>query len=233
MTSKGTLSGIALGLALFLGVGVGFAAELTITLRAERYLSLLAQRPGNEPLFDRFYEAWLDSSTPEGLERFLKEQLDSQPSPAKRLLLAFYYARQGRDAESLDLFSQAAEGDPLNGELLFLQAQAKLNTFDLEGAIADLERVRSLETPPDLADKSARLLGKLYLRFQMRTRTVSSSVRGGFFNCHRSRCFPPNGLAEEILTSRTPPTSSARPSSDSRNSHPKRCTTASEHAFER
>lgn len=164
MTSKGMISGIALGLALFLWVGVGFSAELTINPRAERYFSLLARRPGNEQLFDRFYEAWLDSGTPEGLERFLKEQVDSQPSPAKRLLLAFYYARQGRDAESLDLFSQAAEGDPLNGELLFLKAQAKLNTFDLEGAIADLERVRSLETPADLADKSARLLGRLYVR---------------------------------------------------------------------
>ena len=64
MTSKHMLLGIALGLALFLGVGVGFAAELTINPRAERYLSLLAQRPGNEQLFDRFYEAWLDSGTP-------------------------------------------------------------------------------------------------------------------------------------------------------------------------
>ena len=90
MTSKGMISGIALGLALFLWVGVGFSAELTINPRAERYFSLLARRPGNEQLFDRFYEAWLDSGTPEGLERVLKEQVDSQPSPAKRLLLAFY-----------------------------------------------------------------------------------------------------------------------------------------------
>ena len=164
MTSKGILSGIAVGLAFCHWVGVGFSAEPAMNARAERYYSLLARRPGNEQLFDRFYEAWLDSATPEGLERFLKAQVDSQPSAATRLLLAFYQARQGRDAIALDLFGQAAASDPLNGELLFLKARAELKAFDLQGAISDLERVRGLDIPPVLANKTARLLGKLYVR---------------------------------------------------------------------
>ena len=67
---------------------------------AGRYFSLLQEQPGNSYLFDRFYNTWLDTKTVEELEAFLKANLEQKRDMAGRLVLAFFYERQGRSTQS-------------------------------------------------------------------------------------------------------------------------------------
>ena len=54
-------------LLVMISVGVALGQDQEIDVRAKRYYTLLSKRPGSAQLFDRFYDAWLDSSTLESL----------------------------------------------------------------------------------------------------------------------------------------------------------------------
>jgi len=78
----------------------GFSPAQQENTKPEKYFSLLQERPDDSYLYDRFYNAWLDTGTIEQLESFLKANLDKNNNTANRLLLAFFYERQGRDAKA-------------------------------------------------------------------------------------------------------------------------------------
>ena len=86
-----------------IAVGIGLCQDQEIDVRAKRYYTLLSKRPGSAQLFDRFYDAWLDSSTLEALERYLNGQLANNPNVTHHLVLASFFERQGKQVESLRL----------------------------------------------------------------------------------------------------------------------------------
>jgi tetratricopeptide (TPR) repeat protein len=135
-----------------------------INPRAKKYYSLLIRQPSSEFVYDRFYDAWLDSGTLEGLEGFLRSQVEQQPNTANRILLAFFCERQGRDIDALALYRAAAQRDPLNGDILLQKARAEVRTLDFDTAITDLGKARKLSLKADLAEKIDKLLGRLYVR---------------------------------------------------------------------
>ncbi|MCH8192888.1 MAG: tetratricopeptide repeat protein, partial [Planctomycetes bacterium] len=163
MVKRGSFCGSCC-LLVMISVGIGLCQDQEIDVRAKRYYTLLEKRPGSVQLFDRFYDAWLDTSTLEALEEYLNSQLATNPNVTHHLVLASFFERQGKHVESLRLYREAAERDPENGEVLYLKAQAELRTLDFDSAISDLERARTLQLSGDLSEKCAKLLGKLYVR---------------------------------------------------------------------
>ena len=78
--------------------------------KAERYHEALKKRPNPGYLFDRFFDAWLDSGTVEGLENYLKSAAENpDAATADQLLLAFFHSKQGDDLAALEVFDVALE----------------------------------------------------------------------------------------------------------------------------
>jgi len=131
---------------------------------SDKYFSLLQQHPGNSYLYDRFYDAWLDTRTLEQLESFLRTNHEKKRDTTARLLLAFFHERQGQDAKALELYRAAPAGQAVGAEYLFYRARAEARNLHFEAAIADLVRARTLPCPEEIAEKTNKLLGELYIR---------------------------------------------------------------------
>ena len=136
--------------------------------KAKRYHQLLIKRPSPGYLFDRFYDAWLDQDSAEGLQAHLmaavNESKDGQATAANRLLLAFFYAKQGQNPASLEQFRQALQDDPGNPTVWYEKAVVEARTLNYESAIADLTKADEQKPDKKLATKIARLKGKLLVR---------------------------------------------------------------------
>ena len=135
----------------------------TINPKAEKYFTLLTQSPSGDYLYDRFYDAWLDTGTIEGLEAFLKQNESNSKEPSGSLLLAFFYERQGNDTESLNYFQKASSGNP-NSDILFQKASVEARLLDFDSAISDLKEADKICKDKDLSIKIIKLLGRLYIR---------------------------------------------------------------------
>ena len=131
---------------------------------AEKYFTLLQEQPGNSYLYDRFYQAWLDTGTVEELETFLKSHLDQRKDPGSRLLLALFYERQGQDARALELYRAVPAGSQAGSEYLFYRARAEARNLNFDVAIADLVEARKRPGDEEIASKAGKLLGELYIR---------------------------------------------------------------------
>ncbi|MBL7184721.1 MAG: tetratricopeptide repeat protein [Phycisphaerae bacterium] len=132
--------------------------------KPEKYFSLLQERPDDSYLYDRFYNAWLDTGTIEQLESFLKANLDKRNDTANRLLLAFFYERRGRDAKALELYRNIPAYNSVTVEYLFYKAKAEARNLRFETAISDLVKARKLISLDEIAEKAGKLLGELYIR---------------------------------------------------------------------
>ena len=157
-------------LCLFPCVGIGAEQE---DAPAGRYFSLLQAQPGNSYLFDRFYNTWLDTKTVEKLEAFLKANLEQNRDIAGRLLLAFFYERQGQDSQALAIFRDKAPHGTVTAEYLFYKARAEARNLDLEKAISDLLAARRLPCVDEIAEKTGQLLGELYVRTNQRDKAAA------------------------------------------------------------
>jgi tetratricopeptide (TPR) repeat protein len=157
-------------LCLFPCVGIGAEQE---DAPAGRYFSLLQAQPGNSYLFDRFYNTWLDTKTVEKLEAFLKANLEQNRDIAGRLLLAFFYERQGQDSQALAIFRDKAPLGTVTAEYLFYKARAEARNLDLEKAISDLLAARRLPCVDEIAEKTGQLLGELYVRTNQRDKAAA------------------------------------------------------------
>ena len=149
-----------------------FCAQLTLAQssedglrKAKKYHAILAKRPTPGYLFDRFYDAWLDHDTAQGLQAFLERQVSKEGNEAAktadRLLLAFFHAKQGDDPLSLEQFRLALEDDPGNAAVRYEKAIVEARTLDYETAIADLTLAGEQKADAKLATKMAKLKGKL------------------------------------------------------------------------
>ena len=142
----------------------GFSSAQQENTKPEKYFSLLQERPDDGYLYDRFYNAWLDTGTIEQLESFLKANLDKNNDTANRLLLAFFYERQGRDAKALELYRNIPANNSVTAEYLFYKAKAEARNLRFETAISDLVKARKLTSLYEIAEKTGKLLGELYIR---------------------------------------------------------------------
>jgi len=132
--------------------------------RALRYYKLLSAKPSSDYVYDRFYDAWLDTGTLPEMQDFLRAGLQEAPTVAHHLLLSFYYERQGEDAKALQLYEEALAREPENADLYYLKAKAELRLNDIDGAIKDLHRIEGLKVTQSLRIKSGKFLAKLYSR---------------------------------------------------------------------
>ena len=153
-----------IGLTFLLPIADTFAEEV-INEKAARYHEILKKRPGGGYLFDRFYNAWLDTGSLEGLKDFLsKESKKTDRSTADTLILGFFHAKQGNDELALTVFTEALKLDPINSAAWFEKAKISSRTLNFEGAIEDLEEALAGNPKADVAVEIAKLKGRLLVR---------------------------------------------------------------------
>lgn len=151
------------GLLLAVVLTAGALAD-TVDSKALKYHKALVKRPNPGYLFDRFYNSWLDTGTLDELSAYLQKQVEANNATADRLLLAFFYAKQGDDVRALQQFRVALKNDPENAQAFYHKAVVEARTLDFEAAIADLEQARQSKPAAKLATDIAKLQGRLYVR---------------------------------------------------------------------
>ena len=133
--------------------------------KAMKYHSALLSRPNPGYLYDRFYNAWLDAASMEELREFLVKRANAPASKvADRLLLAFCYAKQGKDVEALQQFREALKKDPDNVATRYEMAIIQARTLDFESALKNLGKAAKNNPAADEGIKIAQLRGKLLAR---------------------------------------------------------------------
>ena len=133
--------------------------------KAMKYHSALLRRPNPGYLYDRFYNTWLDTSSQEELKAFLVKRADaSNAEAADRLLLAFFYAKQGKDVEALQQFRVALQNYPDNAVTLYEMAIIEARTLDFESALKNLSKAAQTNPSAEEAIQIAQLQGKLLVR---------------------------------------------------------------------
>ena len=141
--------------------------------KALKYHAALQRRPAPGYLYDRFYNSWLDSSSIADLEKFLTDKATESSATNDRLLLAFFYAKQGEDVRALEQFRVALENDPSSAETWYEKAVVEARTLDFETALADLAKAQQAEPKKDMAVKIAKLRGKLFVRNQQTEEAIA------------------------------------------------------------
>jgi tetratricopeptide (TPR) repeat protein len=146
------------------GVAATAAKDIAELKKALKYHKALQRRPSPGYLFDRFYDSWLDSASLEELQSFLTEEVDASSQTADRLLLAFFFAKQGDDVAALQQFREALKNDPGNAATLYEKAVVESRTLDFESALTDLANAAKSNPSAEDAIKIAQLRGKLLVR---------------------------------------------------------------------
>lgn len=133
--------------------------------KAARYHKALLRRPAPGYLFDRFYDAWLDTSGVEELGRFLEGRASPPDADAaEQLLLAFFHAKQGDDANARIVFKAVLEREPEHAAAWFQKAKIEARSLNFDAAIADLDSAIAAEPDEDLAIEIAKYKGQLLTR---------------------------------------------------------------------
>jgi len=133
--------------------------------KAIRYYEALVKRPTGGYLFDRFYNAWLDTQTLDELEKYLTQRAEAaEATTGHRLVLAFFHMRQNASAKALELFAQALEKDPGNAEAWFQKALAESRAGNVDKALADLEKALAAKPNRETAREARQLQGRLLVR---------------------------------------------------------------------
>jgi predicted Zn-dependent protease len=133
--------------------------------KALRYYDALVKRPTGGYLFDRFYNAWLDTQTLDELEKYLTQRAEAaDAATGHRLVLAFFHMRQNASAKALELFAKALEKDPGNAEAWFQKALAESRAGNVDKALADLEKSLAAKPNKETGREARQLQGRLLVR---------------------------------------------------------------------
>ncbi len=135
-----------------------------VSAKAVKYHDVLRKRPEPGYLFDRFYNTWLDDSTAADLQQFLTAKAAESKATPDQLLLAFFFAKQGDDAQALEEFNAALAANPGSPEAHYQKAVIEARTLDFDAAIADLQKARELKPEAKLQVQVDKLLGRLLVR---------------------------------------------------------------------
>ncbi|BBO35263.1 hypothetical protein PLANPX_4875 [Lacipirellula parvula] len=144
--------------------GADADASVKVSAKAVKYLDVLRKRPEPGYLFDRFYNTWLDDSTAADLQQFLTAKAAESKATPDQLLLAFFFAKQGDDAQALEEFNAALAANPGSPEAHYQKAVIEARTLDFDAAIADLQKARELKPEAKLQVQVDKLLGRLLVR---------------------------------------------------------------------
>ena len=147
---------------VFSSVGAVWAQE--VSPKASKYYEILKKRPTPGYLYDRFYNTWLDTDTIEGLEKYLRVEVEKENSTGSRLILAFFFTKQGDNVKAIEQFRLALENDPGNAETLHQMAVVEARTLNFDAAIEHLEEASEAKPKPDVEREILQMLGKLYAR---------------------------------------------------------------------
>ncbi len=131
-----------------------------------KYHQVLLKRAEPGYLYDRFYNSWLDESTVEQLQKFLTSRVQQNPKTADRLLLAFFYVKQGDDVAAIEEFRKALADDPASAAIWYHKALVEARTLDFDTAIEDLKKASQQKPKEKLAVQIDKHLGKLLVRNQ-------------------------------------------------------------------
>ena len=136
-----------------------------IPQKAARALTALSRRPAPGPVFDRFLDAWLETSDLASLESLLRSRVATDGTAASELLLGIFLLREGRDEEAMSHLRSATEKAPDLTEAWLARATAEQRRRNPDAAIASLAKARS-SAPADSpqAIRAGALLGRLLCR---------------------------------------------------------------------
>lgn len=137
-------------------------AAAVMPVGAEKYYSVLLDRPHQQGLFELFEGSWLDQGTLEELEDFLRQEA-VKDGGSSWVLLARYYLGRGQDDQALVAMAEALRGSPNDGRMRIVRARVKLRHLEFLQAAEDLEWVRKLGNE-DLELEASMMLGKVLLR---------------------------------------------------------------------
>ena len=124
--------------------------------KAARYHRLLVKRPESKIIYERFFDAWLDEGTKEGLEEFLSKRAGEGEVP-DLWILANFHQQAGHDDKALEQLNLALGKEPENGGLLMARAKVNARLLQFEKAIEDLDKVA--EGDPDEEVEAVKLKG--------------------------------------------------------------------------
>lgn len=130
----------------------------------QNYHRALRSQPEPGYLFDRFYNTWFDHGTVDELEVFLQAQVEQTGAAADRLLLAFFYVKQGEPVQAITTLERALEAEPAHATAWYHKGRLLAETLDFEAALEDLARAREAEPGEELALEIGKLEGKLHAR---------------------------------------------------------------------
>ena len=172
---------------LILGLGILFLldsrADQEISENAAKYLRILEKRPFSTSLFDRFFDAWLESGSIEECRGFLADRAGSeQAKDVDHALLGQFFLRQRSLDEAAEALSQIV--DESRTAEVGLKARAWLELARISGQKREfdigLERLsRAQEAFEAAGDWNAKTeLETLQLRgeFLIRTRQAEQAV---------------------------------------------------------
>lgn len=163
---------ILVGILLLLPANLAAAEEPPE--KATKYHRVLRKRPQPGYLYDRFYNAWLDQASVDSLAEFLTARAKEPGESADRLLLAFFYAKQGDDRRAIEQFRATLSEDPDNAGAWFEKAVAEARTLDFERALLDLEAASRANPNDKLAVRIAKLQGQLLVRNRQRDKAIKT-----------------------------------------------------------
>lgn len=132
--------------------------------KAQKYLQVLLKRPSPGYLFDRFYNAWLDTESVEGLEAFLLERAKGAEGATYDLLLALLQEKNGEYVKALKHCQQATKKQPNSPNILYYKASLEASTLGFEQALKDLQAALAANPEGALREKILKLLGKTCVR---------------------------------------------------------------------
>lgn len=130
--------------------------------KTEKYLGILKERPTPGYLFDRFYLSWMETSTVEELEEYLKKEAET--SPEIILLLAFFYEKEGMNDQALKRYEEALSKHPGSVRILYHKAGLESDTLAFTKARETLQKALSLNPGDEMNRKVQKLLGKVLVR---------------------------------------------------------------------
>ena len=125
---------------------------------AARYHKLLLKKPGNEMVFGRFMDSWLDSGSKEGLRTWL-EKSAKEGGAAEWSVLAAFNEYLGEDEKALLAMNEAILKDEKNPNLKLSRAKLQARLLAFEAALVDLKAVSQ---DPKVGVEASKLMG-MYL----------------------------------------------------------------------
>jgi tetratricopeptide (TPR) repeat protein len=132
---------------------------------AQRYLDILSKRPQPGTIYERFYAAWLEESTPAELGVFLTAKTTaSTTTAADHLLLAVFQSHRGDDRAALTAYEAALKLDPGNAAAWIERSRLESRALDFATALKSLDEAAKAKPEGALLIETGKLRGRALLR---------------------------------------------------------------------